>query len=62
MWNIVKENEHKRKHRMLKDRVNLQHQMIKKQDELIHEKHEQKKMVCMKTLFINKTFRRCPLM
>jgi hypothetical protein len=47
MWNIVKENEHKRKQRMLKDRVNLQHQMIRKQDELIEEKHKQQLMVSM---------------
>ena len=45
MWNIVKENERKRKHRMLKERVNLQHQMIKKQDELIQGKHEQQDKV-----------------
>lgn len=45
MWYIVKENERRRKHRMLKDRVNLQHQMIKKQDELIQEKQEQQKAV-----------------
>ena len=32
---------------MLKDRVSLQHQMIKKQDELILEKHKQHKMVRM---------------
>ncbi|XP_028398121.1 uncharacterized protein LOC114521779 isoform X2 [Dendronephthya gigantea] len=42
MWHIVKENEHKRKQKILKDRVKLQHHMIKKQDELIHEKHELK--------------------
>lgn len=30
---------------MLKDRVNLQHQMIKKQDELIQEKQERQKAV-----------------
>lgn len=45
MWYIVKENERRRKHRMLKDRVNLQHQMIKKQDELIQEKQERQKAV-----------------
>lgn len=45
MWHIVKENEHKRKQKMLNDRVKLQHHMIKKQDELIHEKHEQKNKV-----------------
>ena len=52
MWNIVKENERKRKQKMLKDRVNLQHQMIKKQDELIEEKYEQQKMVSMNSVLL----------
>jgi GTPase SAR1 family protein len=52
MWNIVKENERKRKQKMLKDRVNLQHQMIKKQDELIEEKYEQQKMVSMNSALL----------
>ena len=45
MWNIVKESERRRKQKMLKDRVTLQHEMIRKQDKLIQEKHKKQIMV-----------------
>ena len=51
MWNIVKENEHKKKQKMLKDRVALQHEMIRKQDKLIHEKYEQERRVSLNLIF-----------
>ena len=43
MWNVVKEHEKKRKQKLLKDRVNLQHEMIKKQDQLNEILEKQKK-------------------
>lgn len=47
MWNIVKDQERKRKQKTLRDRVRLQHEMIKKQDELILEKNTQEKVMRM---------------
>ncbi|XP_046840767.1 uncharacterized protein LOC124434880 isoform X2 [Xenia sp. Carnegie-2017] len=50
MWNIVKDQERKRKQKTLHDRVRLQHEMIKKQDELILEKNTQEKKENKKTV------------
>lgn len=43
MWNVVKEHEKKRKQKLLRDRVDLQHEMIKKQDQLNEILEKQKK-------------------